>query len=139
MKLNLVFKILLWLGALFFITEFFFHFFGLPILEHDKIFIFTHDRYIAIMALTYSTLLVLISTNAAKYKHLFILTMIGILIMVANGAFISHTGGYRTYFPVKTLDQGVGFIGYSFFVWYILVWVLWFSNAKLLWIQQKMN
>ena len=37
-------RCLLWLGALFFLSEAFLHFFGLPILEHDRIFLFTGEN-----------------------------------------------------------------------------------------------
>jgi hypothetical protein len=40
---EILFQGLLWIGGLFFILEFFFHFFGLAALEHDKIFLITHD------------------------------------------------------------------------------------------------
>ena len=60
---------LLWIGSAFFLFEFFLHLFGLPVLEHDTIFIWTHDRYIAILALTYSVLLAIVSTNFARFGY----------------------------------------------------------------------
>lgn len=123
-------KILLLVGALFFFTEFLFHFFGLPVLEHDKIFLPTHDRYIAIMALTYSALLLLISTDLKRYKSLFVVAMVGILFLILNAVWISITGGYRSYFNTESLDKKIGFIGYAHTLWYPLTWFLWFKYFK---------
>jgi hypothetical protein len=92
---------LLWLGALFYFAEATLHFFGLPVLEHDKIFVPTHDRYIAIMAITYGVLLILISTDVRKYQALFVVTMLGILAQGMNAACIEMIGGYRTSFHTQ--------------------------------------
>ena len=121
---ELVLKILLSIGALFFIFEFFLHFFGLPILEHDKIFLFTHDRYIGIFGLTYGVLLILIATDIRKYKHLFIITMLGILLSMANAYYISRVGGY-VQFGVQSLNQDLSTLGLGAALWYVLTSVLW--------------
>ncbi len=118
-------KILLWIGALFFLSEFFLHFFGLAILEHDKIFIPTHDRYIAIFALTYATLLFLVSLDLKKYKTLFYLTMAGILLGMFNALYIAKTGGY-TFFEVVTLDKDLAVIGQWAFIWFPLTWIVYY-------------
>src|SRR3989344_2687519 len=118
-------RILLCLGALFFLSEFFLHFFALPILEHDKIFMMTHDRYIAILALTYSVLIFLVSTDLRKYKLLFILTMIGLAVMMINAAWIAYQGGYANFFPVIALDGDLSIMGLFFYTWYALIWLTW--------------
>jgi hypothetical protein len=118
-------KIFLWLGSLFFFSEFLLHFFGLPILEHDVIFMITHDRYIAILALTYSVLLFLISTDFKKYKQLFILTMAGLLLMLINAAWIAYHGGYSGFFPVLSLDGDLSVMGIIFYLWYGFTWISW--------------
>lgn len=120
-----LFRLLLYGGALFYIIEGVFHFFGLPILEHDKIFLPTHDRYIALYAFTYAALLILITTDLMKYRALFVIVMIGILLSMFNGWWIAHTGGYSKYFSVKELDQGVGWIGIGALGWYSLTWLFW--------------
>ena len=121
---------LLWIGAVFYFAEAPLHFFGLPILEHDKIFLPTHDRYIAIMAITYSVLLILISTNVKKYQALFIITMVGILAQGINAAYIAVTGGYQTYFHTQHLDREIVLMGYGFLLWYPLAWISWFKARK---------
>lgn len=118
-------KILLWLGSLFFFVEAVIHGFGLQVLEHDKIFLPTHDRYIALFALTYAALLILISTDLKKYRDLFFVTMGGILLSMANALLISRTGGYSRFFPVESLDKELGILGAVFVVWYIATWIFW--------------
>ncbi len=122
-----ILKILLSAGALFFIFEFFLHFFGLPILEHDKIFLFTHDRYIGIFGLTYGALLILIATDIRKYKHLFIITMLGILLSMANAYYISRVGGYSK-FSAQSLDRDLGTLGIGAVIWYALILIFWWRN-----------
>lgn len=128
MKKNIPFKILLWIGGAFFAAEAILHVIGLRILEHDKIFIPTHDRYIALFALTYAVLLILISTNLEKYKTLFKLTMLGILLAIINGAVIAYTGGYGRGFPVVTLDAQLGSIGIGAVVWYLATWFVFLKS-----------
>ena len=130
-------KILLWIGALFFYIEFVLHIGGLPILEHDRIFLYTHDRYIALFSLTYGTLLMLISRDIQKYRTLFLLTMCGILLSIINGVAISLQGGYASLFPVSNLDKNLKVLGMSFLVWYITIWIVWLQNNRMS--SNKMN
>jgi len=125
-----LFRLLLWIGAIFYLAEAVVHFFGLPILEHDKIFLPTHDRYIAIMALTYGVLLIFISTDVKKYQTLFVITMLGILIQGLNAAYITVTGGYRTYFHAQHLDRAVVLMGYGYLLWYLLAWLSWLKARR---------
>lgn len=118
-------KVLALIGSGFFIAEFFFHFFGLPILEHDAIFLFTHDRYIALYALTYSFLLALSATDFKKYRFLFGSTLFGILIMMFNAYAIAAQGGYHTFFPTVSLDQDLNILGIGFLIWYVAMFLLW--------------
>lgn len=118
-------RILLWLGALFFLTEFFLHFFGLPILEHDAIFLYTHDRYIALYALTNAFLLTLVSTDPKKYRFLGHATLIFLLFGLLNAAWISQQGGYSPLFPVISLDKDLSALGLNFLIWYALTWTMW--------------
>lgn len=123
-----IFKLLLWSGALFYFSEFLFHFFGLPILEHDTIFILTHDLYIAIFALTYAALLVLIATNVQKYKLLFYVVMAGIAISFLNGLYISLEGGYGPLFNTVTLDGDLRLLGAGVIVWYATTWLVFWKT-----------
>ncbi len=118
-------KLLLWLGAAFFFSEFFLHLLGLPILEHDRIFLYTHDRYIALYALTYAFLLVLSSTDLKKYRFLFLATMVGILLGMLNAYWIAHQGGYHVLFPTVSLDEDLSWLGAGFLLWYGAVWTSW--------------
>lgn len=118
-------RILLRLGALFFFSEFFLHFFGLPILEHDRIFLYTHDRYIALYALTYAFLLILTSTDLKKYRFLFLATMVGILLGMLNAYWIARQGGYHVLFPTVSLDEDLSWLGAGFLLWYGAVWASW--------------
>ena len=108
-------KVLLAIGSIFFLFEAVIHGFGLPILEHDKIFLPTHDRYIALFALTYAMLLFLITTDLEKYKILFRITMIGVLLAMVNAVWITYHGGYAS-FGVVNLDQKLSWLG-------VLVWM----------------
>src|SRR5438105_2821733 len=112
-------QILLVIGAAFYLFEFFLHFFGLPLLDHDKIFLPTHDRYIALYGLTYAGLLILCAANIQKYRPLFILTMIGILFGMLNAKYISDHHWYTTNFNAPMLDQHLAMIGFASIVWYI--------------------
>ena len=125
-----VFTILVWIGALFYFAEAPLHFFGLPILEHDKIFLPTHDRYIALMAITYGVLLILISTDVKKYRTLFVITMVGILAQGINAAYITMTGGYRISFHTQHLDRAIVLMGYGYLLWYLLTWLSWLKTRK---------
>lgn len=118
-------KVLALIGSIFFLAEFFFHFFGLPILEHDQIFLLTHDRYIALYALTYSFLLALSATDFKKYRFLFGATLFGILIMMLNAYSIAAQGGYHTFFPTVSLDHDLNTLGLGFLIWYVLTFLAW--------------
>lgn len=118
-------KLSLYLGAIFFFAEFFLHFFGLPILEHDRIFIYTHDRYIALFALTYSFLLFFCSTDLKKYDFLLKATLLGVLFGMLNAYWISAQGGYHVLFPTLTLDQDLSALGAGFLFWYAAFLVSW--------------
>lgn len=118
-------QILLWLGALFFLSEFSLHFFGLPILEHDRIFMFTHDRYIALYALTQAFLLILVSSDLKKYHFLFLATLVGLLFGMLNAYWISQQGGYHVLFPTLSLDKDLSWLGLGFVSWYTLTWIAW--------------
>lgn len=121
-------KMLLWIGALFFAAEFFLHFFGIEPLEHDKIFIPTHDRYIAAYALTMAGLAVITSTDFKKYRELFFFTMamMGLGIMIAS--IIAFEGGYSPLFPVVTLDDQLSTLGVLFIAWYAVTWISWWKK-----------
>ncbi len=121
-------KTLLWIGAAFFLGEFFLHFFGLTPLEHDIIFISTHDRYIAAYALTLSLMSVLVSFNLLKYKYFFELTMLMIFLGFVIGTIISLEGGYAGLFPVIDLDQKLGGLGSLFVFWYLFTFFAWLKN-----------
>ena len=113
-----LFRLLLAVGAAFYVFEAIIHWFGLPILEHDKIWLATHDRYIAIFALTYAVLLVLIATDVKKYKELFVVVMVGILVSMLNAALIARGGGYAS-FGTGNLDTELTTIGIGAVVWVI--------------------
>ncbi|MBI1908197.1 hypothetical protein HYS28_02140 [Candidatus Uhrbacteria bacterium] len=113
-----VFRALLAVGASFYTFEAALHGFGLAVLEHDKIFLPTHDRYIAIFALTYAALLVLIASNPTKHRSLFILTMAGILLSMGNAALIAAGGGYAS-FGVLDLDADLSAIGIGAIIWFV--------------------
>lgn len=118
--------VLLWIGAAFFLFEMVIHGLVLPILEYDKIFLPTHDRYIALFALTYAVLLVLITSDWKKYDVLFKLVMVGILLAMANAIYIAYSGGYADYFPVNELDQELSSLGLGVFVWYGLTLIFYY-------------
>ena len=130
MKAKKIIIVLLWIGALFYLFEFFLHLFGLPILEHDRIFMPTHDRYIALFALTYAGLLILISSNLKEYGRLFYLTIAGIFLSFLNGLWISSQGGYSPLFNVVTLDKDLSIIGYLFLLWFAALSVAMFYYHK---------
>ena len=118
-------KALLWVGAAFFLFEAILHAFGLPVLDHDKIFIPTHDRYIAIFALTEAALLILVSTDAKKYRTVFFVAMSGIALGMLNAFVISRSGGYLSAFSAPDLDGQLAWVGGFPLAWYALVWGLW--------------
>ncbi|MEK6936942.1 MAG: hypothetical protein AABW58_02625 [Nanoarchaeota archaeon] len=119
---------LLWIGVAFYVAEFFLHLLALPILEHDKIFLYTHDRYIALFALTYGILLFLINIDKKKYSTLFKIVMTGVFLSFINGFYISSTGGYAPLFNVATVDNQLQILGYFFIIWYFLLLISWYFN-----------
>ena len=121
MRSSFLRNILLWIGAGFFFFEAVLHFFGLPILEHDVIFLSTHDRYIALFALTYAVLLFLISTDIQKYRTLFFLTMGGLFLAMLIASSIAFQGGYTLAFATVSLDSDLRFLGIFFLLWYLAV------------------
>ena len=123
-------RYLLWFAAAFYAMEGIIHGLGLPILEHDQIFLPTHDRYIAIMAFTYAALLVLISLDLKKYRTLFWLTMVGILVSMLNAAWIAHLGGYAKFFYTESLDGSLNWMGLVAVVWYVLTVGFYFKEIK---------
>lgn len=125
MHLTRLLRILLLIGAAFYFFEFVIHFFGLPILEHDKIFLPTHDRYIALYGLTYASLFVLIATNILKYRQLFIVTMTGVLLGLLNAEYIASQKFYTNLYEAASLDRDLGVIGWLFGFWYAGTWLLW--------------
>ena len=123
---NPLLRIFLWVGALFFLFEALIHSLGLPILEHNRIFLPTHDRYIALFALTYVALLIFVSTDIKKYKTIFFITMLGILLAILNATWISWSGGYKIFFPVNSLDANLSILGVGAYIWYVLTWIFYF-------------
>lgn len=121
-------KVLLVIGALFFASEFLLHFFGLPILEHDKIFLPTHDRYIALFGLSKAFMLGIAATDVKKYRIVFVGSMAIIFLAMLNAFFIMKTGGYTQYFEVKSLDADLGLLGWSFLAWYLATWAVWYKK-----------
>ncbi len=119
MKKSTLLKGLLWMGAAFFLFEFPLHFFGLEVLEHDKIFLFTHDRYIGLYALTQAFLLILCSSDLKKYRFLLGATLVGLGLAMINAAWIAAEGGYHVLFPTITLDQSLQGLGLAFITWYL--------------------
>lgn len=126
MKEYQITKIIFLIGSLFFFFESFLHFFGLDFLEHNVIFIPTHDRYIALFALTYSTLLLLISTDIKKYNNLIKIVLIGIFLSIVNATYIAFTGGYSKYFSVLNLDDNLRLLGLGVYVWYFLTLIFYY-------------
>lgn len=124
-------KILLLLGALFFLFETVLHAFGVPILQHDKIFLFTHDRYIALYALTMAGIMTLTASDVRKYQHLFVIVMASIALGIANAMLIARTGGYEVLFPPATeVDGQLSGLGIAAIVWYVTVWSAFFYERK---------
>jgi hypothetical protein len=123
-------RILLWAGSAFYLSEFVIHFFGLPVLEHDKIFLPTHDRYIALYALTYAALLALIALDPVRYATLFVVVMAGIALGFANASWIAASGGYRKSFSVRLLDDEIRKLGLAVAAWYVLTWTAWWRQRK---------
>ncbi len=114
-----IYRILLLILAVFFLFEFVIHFFGLPVLEHDKIFLPTHDRYIGLFGLTIGGLLIMLATTYRRDKGLYRFTSWIILAAGVNAVYISATGAYAKEFAVNNIDAKLGFLGAGILVWYI--------------------
>lgn len=114
---------LLFIGAGFFLFEAVLHAFALPILEHDRIFLFTHDRYIALYALTMAVMMVFVATNVQKYRLLFYVTMGSILLGIMNASLIASLGGYEVLFPsAREIDGELSLLGVGVVAWYLATW-----------------
>jgi hypothetical protein len=122
---------LLCVGAVFFLFEAVLHAFGLPILQHDEIFIFTHDRYIALYALTMAAVMILIATDIFRYRSLFVIAMVSILFGVMNAMLITSLGGYEVLFPAaSTVDGQLSGLGLGVMLWYGVTWLVFGLNLK---------
>ena len=122
---------LICLGAGFFLFEAVLHAFGLPILEHDEIFIFTHDRYIALYALTMTAVMLLVASDIYKYRSLFVITMISVLLGIGNAMLIASLGGYDVLFPAaRTVDGQLSGLGVAVILWYGLTWLTFVLHLK---------
>ncbi len=128
--MKMLFRVLLSIAALFFLFETFLHTFGIPLLEHDQIYLVTHDGYIALFALTYAVLFTLISTDIKKYRTLFMFVMFGFLFALLNAAWIAFSGGYASFFPVLFLDTNLQILGVFAWLWYVLTWMVFFRLRK---------
>ena len=114
---------LLMLGSLFFAFEAVLHAFGLPVLDHDKIFLFTHDRYIALYAATMTAIMIVTAMDLKKYRTLFFVIMASIFFGILNAMLIAHLGGYQVLFPATIVDGELNPLGAGVMVWYIATWV----------------
>lgn len=114
-----IYRLLLLVLAVFFLFEFVIHFFGLPVLEHDKIFLPTHDRYIGLFGLTLSGLLIMLTTTHRRDKNLYRFTSWIILFAGLNAVYISATGAYGKEFAVNNIDANLGLLGVGILLWYI--------------------
>jgi hypothetical protein len=125
MNTKRLFQLLLAIGAAFFAFEFVIHFFGLPILEHDKIFLPTHDRYIALYGLLHAAILLLIASNGEKYRALFVVTMVFVLAGMLNANWIAQNQWYTNNFNAPSLDANLSVIGIISIFWFLATILLW--------------
>lgn len=114
-----IYKSLLIGMAVFYFFEFVIHFFGLPVLEHDKIFLPTHDRYIALYGLTIGGLLTMLATSHRQDKSLYRFTTFMMLLGGLNAIYISVTHAYGKYFGEYSIDSDLALLGVGVVVWYI--------------------
>lgn len=133
-RMNIVYRftsVLLVIGALFFMFEAVIHAFGLPILEHDKIFLYTHDRYIAIFVALLAAIMILVACSMYRYRPLFFILMGSLVLVMANAELISRLGGYGVVFPAATtIDGQLSILGMVFLGWYLATWVAFFVESK---------
>jgi hypothetical protein len=115
---------LLMVGAGFFVFEAVLHAFGLPILQHDEIFLFTHDRYIALYAATMAAAMTLVASDLKKYRNLFVIVMLSIAFGIGNAMLIASLGGYDVVFPsAREVDGDLSMLGVGVAVWYVFTWI----------------
>jgi len=119
-------KIFLWVWVVLFLSEFFLHFFGLAIAEHDKIYTFTHDPYIAIYSLTLAGLLIMSSLDLANKQSLFSLTMVSIFLGLSASSWVLLQGGFSILFPVVRLDSLISTSLLPLYFFYFLTWLAWY-------------
>ncbi len=116
-----LYRALLLIMAGFFLFEFLLHFSGLPALQHDKIFLPTHDRYIALYGLVFAGLLTMLATTHRHDKTLYKFTSVMLFLGAANAVYISVTQQYDKYFDVSDLDGQLGWLALAVLIWYILL------------------
>lgn len=122
---------LLLIGAVFFLFEAVLHAFGLSVLEHDKIFLFTHDRYIALYALTMAALMIVTAIDVRRYKPFFFIIMGSVLLGIVNAMLIERLGGYAVLFPpASTVDNQLSGLGVGVVVWYVATWVAFVNSTR---------
>jgi hypothetical protein len=124
-------RVLLALGILFFGSEAVLHAFGLPVLEHDKIWQVTSDGYIATMALAFAGLMAFVAYDAEKYRPLFYFLMGMVALAILNGFYITASGGYSEFFSVTDLDNDLRLIGVGALLWYPATWVAWGMRRRI--------
>lgn len=113
-------RLLLVIGAGFFAFETVLHAFGLSILQHDEIFLFTHDRYIALYALTMTTTMILTASDVKRYRVLFGIVMSSIALGIGNAMLIASLGGYDVLFPAaREVDGQLSGLGIGVIIWYV--------------------
>lgn len=114
---------LLMVGAGFFAFEAVLHAFGLPVLQHDEIFLFTHDRYIALYALTMAALMTLVATDVSRYQAVFVIVMGSVTFGIGNAMLIASLGGYEVLFPAAgQVDGQLSGLGVGVVLWYLAAW-----------------
>lgn len=118
-KAETIYKGLLFFMAGFFIFEFFLHFFGLAILQHHRIFLPTHDRYIAFYGLMFAGLLTMLATTHRKDQKLYRFTTWMLFLGVLNAIYISVNRLYGEYFGAYNIDSQLGLLGIGVVIWYI--------------------
>lgn len=114
-----IYKSLLFVMAGFFLFEFLLHFFGLPILQHHRIFLPTHDRYIAFYGLMFAGLLVMLATTHRKDQTLYRFTTWTLFLGVMNAIYISANRLYGVYFGAYNIDAQLGLLGLGIMAWYV--------------------
>lgn len=114
-----LYKCLLFAMAGFFVFEFILHFFGLPILQHHRIFLPTHDRYIAFYGLLFAGLLIMLATSHRRDQALYRFTTFMLFLGAANAVYISANRLYGKYFGAYNIDSQLAMLGIGVLLWYI--------------------